>query len=370
MGSNRRRVEARGKARRFGIEFGRFATGPLNGITDVEGVRVGHVTLKRGSGMLTSGKGPVRTGVTAIIPHAGDLFNDRPSAGAFVLNGNGEFTGLAWLGESGCLEGPILLTNTLSVHAVADGAIGWMLDKYPLMGIDCDTYVPVVGECDDSTLNDIRGRHIKERHVRKALDGAHSGEVAEGAVGAGTGMICYRFKGGIGSSSRRLPDDMGGYTVGVLVNSNHGARHQLKVNGASVGVHLTELVSTSFKDGSICIVIATDAPLSSLQLERLCKRAMLGLARTGATAQNGSGDFAVAFSNGRRVRRDSDSQVINLPELNLSNIDPLFEATADATEEAVINSLFQATTVVGRDNNTAYALPIQRCMEIMQHYGV
>lgn len=357
------------RLRDLGIEIGMLETGRLNAITDVDGVRVGHVTIRSGSGALVPGKGPVRTGVTAIIPHGGDLFRDRASAASFVLNGNGEVTGLSWLNESGCLEGPILLTNTLNVHNVANGAISWMLDRYPGIGVTEDTYLPVVGECDDSALNDTRGRHVKPRHAVKALCLANSGPVKEGAVGAGTGMTCYRFKGGIGTSSRVLPKELGGYTVGVLLNANHGARHQLRIDGVPVGRNITDLAPTAWKDGSICIVVATDAPMSPRELERLARRAAMGLARTGATAQNGSGDFMVAFSTSRRIPRSPCSAVLTLPQLHFEHIDPLFEAAADATEEAVINCLFAAETTIGRDDHVTHALPIDRVAAILRSYG-
>lgn len=365
--------ERRVRVRELGIEIGMLSTGRHNAITDVAGVSVGHVTLRSGSGKLAAGKGPVRTGVTAIIPHQGDIWNDRVSAASYTLNGNGEVSGLAWVKESGLLEGPILLTNTLSVHAVADGAISWMLDKFPGIGVDEDTYLPVVGECDDSALNDIRGRHVRKRHVLAALDGATTGPVEEGAVGAGTGMISFRYKAGIGTASRKLPAVSGGYTVGVLVNSNFGSREQLRVDGVAVGRSLSDQIATEFRDGSICIIVATDAPMSALQLERLAKRACLGLARTGAVAQNGSGDFVVAFSTSRKVRRDAPGarpkRVIRLPELNVNCIDPLFEAVAEATEEAVLNSLFMAQTTVGRDGNVAHALPLERCKAVLRAHG-
>lgn len=357
------------RLRDLGIEVGTLETGRFNAITDVEGVRVGHVTIKSGKGALVPGKGPVRTGVTAIIPHGGDLFHDRVCAASFVLNGNGELTGLSWVKESGCLEGPVLLTNTLNVHNVANGAITWMLDRYPEIGITEDTYLPVVGECDDSALNDTRGRHVKPRHAHQALCKATSGPVREGAVGAGTGMTCYRFKGGIGTSSRVLPKDAGGYTVGVLVNANHGARHQLRIDGVPIGRNIEDLKPTAWKDGSICIVVATDAPLGPLELERLSRRAALGLARTGATAQNGSGDFVLAFSTSRRLPRGSSAVVLNLSQVNGEYIDPLFEATADATEEAVINCLFAAETTVGRDDHVTHALPIDRVAAILRFHG-
>lgn len=362
-------ARSRKRVRQCGINIGLFAPGPNNAITDVSGVLVGHATVTSGDGALVVGKGPVRTGVTAIIPHAGDVWNERVSAGTFVLNGNGVVTGLDWLKESGTLECPILLTNTLSVGTVYDAVVRWMLSKYPLIGLDDDTCLPVVAECDDSSLNDIRGCHVKAEHVFAALNGAKSGPVAEGAVGAGTGMICYDFKGGIGTASRKLPAEDGGFTVGVLVNCNHGDRHQLRVDGIAVGKELSENLASEHTEGSIVIVVATDAPFNSRQLERIAKRAALGLARTGSCANHGSGDFVLAFSTGRKVSRHLDKMVNSLPELDDQFINPLLEATVEATEEAILNSLFMAQTVVGRDGNEAPALPLERCLEILRKYG-
>lgn len=360
-------TRSRRRLRDLGLALGIYPAGSNNAITDVAGVTVGHTTVKFGEGDLVAGKGPARTGVTAIVP--ADVWNKRVSAGAFVLNGNGSMTGLDWVKESGLLEGPILLTNTHSVGTAYDGALTWMMRKHPQMGIDEDTYLPVIGECDDSSLNDIRGRHVKEEHVLAALDNAASGRVAEGAVGAGTGMSCYDFKGGIGTSSRVLPKDEGGFTVGVLVNCNHGDRYQLRVDGVPVGRLIPEDMSTQHREGSICIIVATDAPMNALQLERLSKRAALGLARTGATAHNESGDFVLAFSTTRRFNREEEEVVLNVPELNVDYINPLFEAVAEATEEAVLNALFMAETVVGRDGNVAHALPIDKCLDILRRHG-
>ena len=226
---------------------------------------------------------------------------------------------------------------------------------YPQIGIEDDTYLPIVGECDDSSLNDIRGRHVKPEHVLSALNGAQAGAVAEGAVGAGTGMICYDFKGGIGTASRKLPAEAGGYTVGVLVNCNHGDRHQLRVDGVPVGREISEDPATEHKEGSIIIVVATDAPLNSRQLKRLAARATLGLARTGSVAQNSSGDFVLSYSTGRKIPREPEPPVNSFPELDDEHVDPLFEAAVEATEEAILNALFMAETVVGRDGNVAHA---------------
>lgn len=362
----KRPTDCRKRVRDCGITIGSYSTGPFNAITDVKGVLVGQVTLNEGKGKLKPGVGPVRTGVTAILPHDGDIWRDRPSASAFVLNGNGEVTGMHWVKESGYIEGPILLTNTMSVPTVANGAISWMLNKYPDIGVDDDTYLPVVGECDDSSLNDARGRHVKEEHVLAALNSAKSGLVEEGAVGAGTGMICYEWKGGIGTSSRVLPKKEGGFTVGVLVNCNHGDREELRIKGVEVGRLIKEDVSDEHREGSICIIVATDAPLNAHQLERLAKRAALGLARTGANAHNESGDFILAFSNGRRIKRASSRKVVSLPEMSYDHLNPLFRAASEATEEAVLNALFMAKTTVGRDGNAAHALPVDQCLKLIK----
>lgn len=368
VNQNPKPAEIRSRPRDHGLSIGTYRAGTHNAITDVKGVKVGHSTVKHGEGKLVAGSGPARTGVTAIIPHDGDIWNERVSAGMFVLNGNGVVTGLDWVKELGLIDGPILLTNTLSVGSVFDAAVAWMLKRYPEIGITDDTYLPIVGECDDGSLNDIRGRHVKEAHVFEALDSAHSGPVKEGAVGAGTGMISFRFKGGIGTSSRVLPAEDGGYTVGVLVNTNFGDRHQLRIDGVPVGKLLERNLSTSFRDGSICIVVATDAALSPQQLERLAKRAAMGLARTGAIAKNGSGDFIVAFSTSRLVKRGRQERTFTLPELNNELINPLFEATVEATEEAIVNALFMAETTVGRDGNEATGLPVAETLALLREH--
>jgi D-aminopeptidase len=355
------------RLRDLGVRPGVYPTGPNNAITDA-GVLVGHTTIIQGEGKLVPGQGPVRTGVTVVIPHTGDIWNQRASAGHFVLNGNGSVTGLDWIKESGLLEGPIALTNTHSVGDVYSGLLRWMMGKYPQIGIEDDTYLPVVGECDDSPLNDIRGMHVRSEHVAAALDGAAAGPVAEGAVGAGTGMTCYEFKGGIGTSSRVVEVGDKKYTVGVLVNCNHGGRDQLKMLGAPVGRVIDAELATKFTEGSIVIVVATDAPLSSRQLDRVAKRATMGLALTGATANNASGDFVIAFSNGRLVPR-GDATTHTLTELSDDVITDIFVATVEATEEAVLNCLTAADTVVGRDGNVAPALPLQRVRELLKQYG-
>lgn len=359
----------RKRLRDLGITIGTMSTGQHNAITDVPGVKVGHTTVIKGDGELKPGEGPVRTGVTVIIPHNGDMWNTRASAGHFVLNGNGCVTGLDWMAESGFLEGPIGLTNTHSVGDVYNGLTEWMQDRYPQIGNTDDSYLPVVGECDDSFLNDLRGRHVTEAHTKQALDSAAGGAVLEGAVGAGTGMSCYDFKGGIGTSSRVLSQEDGGYVVGVLTNCNHGDRSELTMAGVPVGRLIEERMPVDHVEGSIVIVVATNAPLSPRQLNRLAKRAAMGLARTGSVAHHSSGDFIIAFSNGRTTLRDDENSVFMLPELADSCINPLFAAAAEATEEAVLNAICMARTIEGRDGNTAYALPIDQLPSIFKDHG-
>ncbi|MBI5244247.1 MAG: P1 family peptidase [Elusimicrobia bacterium] len=358
------------RARNLGILIGRFPPGPYDAITDVKGVKVGHLTLSSGEGALIPGKGPVRTGVTVVVPADGDLWNSKVFAGSFVLNGNGEAAGLMWIQESGILETPIALTNTLSVGAAQQGLVEAALRAHPAIGISDDTLTPVVIECDDGSLNDIRGRHVKPEHVLEALDAASSGPVAEGAVGAGTGMSSYDFKGGIGTASRVLPKESGGYTVGILLNANHGGRASLRVKGAPVGAEIQDLMPVSHQDGSIIAVVATDAPLDSRQLSRLAKRAMLGVFRTGAVAYHGSGDLALAFSTANRVPHHPKERMLRLEVLSDFHLDDLFEAASDAAEEAVFNALLAAKTTVGRDGNTAYALPHDRLKSILRKYRV
>jgi len=373
------------RARDLGISFGRYPPGTHNAITDVEGVKVGHVTLIEGEGPLHPGLGPVRTGVTVIIPRD-DVWHEKVPAGAFVLNGTGEMTGLAWVAEAGFLEYPIALTNTLNVPRVANGVMTWMFKQYPGIGITDDTLTPVVAECDDSRLNDSQGRHVTEDHVVHALNFAQSGPVEEGTVGAGTGMISYQFKGGIGTASRRLPNADGRYTVGVLVNANHGRRHELTIRGVPIGrlwekadekaQRQTEQESLKLSkrellgdQGSIIIVIATDAPVDSRQLRRMAKRAALGLARTGATSHHGSGDFFLAFSTGNVIPHYPAVATFTMTHIADTHLNPLFAATVEATEEAVINALVAATTVVGRDRRRAEAIDTVKLKKIMENYA-
>ena len=361
--------DIRMRARDLGIVIGTYATGPLNAITDVAGVKVGHTTLISGDGPLTPGVGPVRTGVTVVIPRD-DVWRKKVPAGSFVLNGTGEMTGLAWVSEAGFLEYPIALTNTLNVPRVANGVMTWMIGQYPGIGITDDTLTPVVAECDDGRLNDIQGRHVSETHVVEALNGAISGPVKEGTVGAGTGMVSFGFKGGIGSASRKLLDREGGYTVGVLVNANHGRKPELIVAGVPVGrLYDTSpaartTVEPGQSEGSIIIIVATDAPLDARQLNRLAKRAALGLARTGSTARHGSGDFILAFSTANIIPHYPEQPTYPLTHLADTHLNPLIAATVEATEEAIVNALTMATTIVGRDGHRVEASSLTRLRDL------
>ena len=378
--------KTRPRARDLGIQVGTYEPGAWNAITDVSGVTVGHVTLHRGSGPLRPGQGPVRTGVTVVIPRK-DVWNKKVPAGAFVLNGTGEMTGLAWIAEAGFLEYPIALTNTLNVPRVANGVMTWMLKHYPQIGISDDTLTPVIAECDDSRLNDIQGRHVSEENVVTALEGARSGPVAEGSVGAGTGMISYQFKGGIGTASRHLPREEGGYVIGVLVNANHGRRQELMIGGVPVGRLYggtadfptrdadPQLKSSAMKgfptpqsddSGSIIIIIATDAPLDSRQLNRLSRRAALGLARTGSISHHGSGDFILAFSTANTIPHYPQQSTFQMTHLADTHINPILAATVEATEEAILNALLQATTVIGRDDRRVEAISTSRLESILK----
>jgi L-aminopeptidase/D-esterase-like protein len=349
----------RPRARDLGVPF-EGAPGPLNAITDVTGIEVGHRTLIDGEGELKVGLGPVRTGVTAVLPRGRDA-TDAVFAGWFSLNGNGEMTGTAWIEESGLMEGPLLLTNTSSVGTVRDAAVKWMIAR----GARQPWVLPVVAETADGYLNDMHGFHVKERHVVETLEGARSGPVAEGNVGGGTGMTCFEFKGGVGTSSRRLSEQQGGYTVGVLVQANFGRRHQLLIAGVPVGREITEGTWRKREEGSIIVAVATDAPLLPHQLKRLARRAALGLARTGSVSGNTSGDLFLAFStaNPEAARRDRTASLTMLPN---ERMDALFEATVYATEESIVNALVAAETMTGRDGNTAIALPHERLVEVMK----
>jgi D-aminopeptidase len=362
------------RARNLGVAFD-GTPGPLNAVTDVHGVEVGHTTLISGDGPLKVGEGPVRTGVTVLFPR-GKSNADPVYAGWFSQNGNGEMTGTTWVEESGFLEGPVAITNTHSVGIVRDAIIAWSL-KHPMFHQDWS--LPVVAETWDGWLNDINGFHVKPDHVFSALDGATAGAVKEGAVGGGTGMVCYGFKGGIGTASRVLRKEDGGYTVGVLVQCNCGRRQQLTISGVPVGREITEGVPYSmFKDdqtgalqgdrGSIIIIIATDAPLIPTQLKRLARRATMGLARTGSTSGNGSGDIFLAFSTANPHANDEPGPN-TVQTIANERVSPVFSATVEATEEAIVNAMVGAKTMTGIEGHTVQGLPHNKLQEILKKYG-
>jgi D-aminopeptidase len=361
----------RPRARDLGIRLGLIEPGPRNTIADVDEVRVGHVTLISGEGKLVPGKGPVRTGVTVIVPHPGNVWRARPKAMWDTINGCGELTGALQMKEFGVLETPIGLTNTMSVGTVATGLISAALEANADIGIKADTVVPTVAECDDSDLNDARGLHVKPEHVRAALAAA-TPDFARGSVGAGTGTICCQFKGGIGSASRRLPAADGGYTLGALVLTNFGWREHLTIAGVPVGRDLKPRDRKRIPPGgggSIVTVLATTAPLSSRQLGRLARRSFLGLARVGSFSSDGSGDTTIAFSTSSRVPYKAPREVLREERLHDSNLNPLLLAATEATEEAIVDSLFSATTMVGRDGNVAPELPVAPTLEILRRAG-
>jgi D-aminopeptidase len=356
----------RPRVREFGIKTGVLETGPLNAITDVAGVAVGHVTLIEGT--------DVRTGVTAILPHGGNIFQEKVPAAIFVANGFGKLTGVTQVRELGTLETPVVLTNTLSVPTAADALIDYVLGQPGNETVE--SVNPVVGETNDGWLNDIRGRHVRKEDVLAAIRKAASGAVEEGAVGAGTGTMCYGYKGGIGTSSRKLPARQGGYTVGVLVQTNHGGVLQI---GGTVVADRLKRTSAAFPfdsgrpadpvvQGSCMIVVATDAPLDARNLERLAQRATLGIARTGGYNSNGSGDYAIAFSTapGVRVAHRSPTPARTLTILRNESVSPLFLAAAEAAEEAILNSLFKAVRVEGCDRHVAEALPLDQLKAIIK----
>jgi D-aminopeptidase len=371
------------RARDLGIAIGLGTPGPLNAITDVPGVRVGHTTLIDGDGPLVVGKGPVRTGVTVVVPRERERATEPVFAGCHRLNGNGELTGLEWVRESGLLTSPVAITNTHSVGVVRDALVA------VAAGVDGSGWsLPVVGETWDGLLNDINGFHVRAEHVTAALDAARSGPVEEGAVGGGTGMVCHEFKGGIGTASRRLAAASGGFTVGALVQANYGKREWLRVDGVPVGREIgVDEVPSPYGDaragaspgsagagsGSIIVVVATDAPLLPHQCERIAQRAGLGIARAGGTGGHTSGDLFIAFATGNSLPAPSgdDDEPIGFDVRATGDrvIDLLFDATIEATEEAIVNALVAAPTMTGRDGNTAYALPHDRLVEVMRRYG-
>jgi len=367
------------RGRDLGIPF-EGTTGPLNAITDVAGVAVGHRTLVAGSGKLVVGKGPVRTGVTAIFPRGKDS-DDPVFAGWFTLNGNGEMTGTTWVQESGFLWGPVMITNTHSVGVVRDAVIEWVVRRGRLLHDEWS--LPVVAETWDGGLNDINGFHVTKQDAWAAMDSARSGPVAEGNVGGGTGMICNQFKGGIGTASRRLDPQDGGYSVGVLVQCNYGRRRSLRIAGVPVGQEVADLVPCRAPCGgprsgtaaaippdvgSIIIVVATDAPLLPHQLTRVARRAALGVGRLGGVASNSSGDIFIAFSTAN-PHASRDSALAQVSMAANDRITPLFEATVQATEEAIVNAMLAAQTMTGADDLTVYALPHDRLRDVLKRYN-
>jgi len=357
------------RARELGVEIGVLPSGPNDAITDVAGVRVGHSTIIRGDGPLVVGEGPVRTGVTVVCPREGSARDEPVFAGCHRFNGNGEMTGLEWIREAGALTTPVGITNTHSVGVVRDALIAAEMEERS--GNDEYWSLPVVAETYDGTLNDINGQHVGPEHVREALQNAAAGPVIEGSVGGGTGMICHEFKGGIGTASRRVPDEEGGWTVGALVQANYGSRSTLRVDGLPVGRVLTkERVPSPFDEeetgqlpgtGSIIVILATDAPLLPIQCDRLVQRATVGLARMGGGLDDGSGDIFLAFATGNRglpsaVLKREVPQTVPVRMLPNERMTPLFHAAAEATEAAILNALLSAETVTGRDGVTAHGL--------------
>jgi D-aminopeptidase len=379
------------RARDHGIVLGRLRPGPHNAITDVAGVRVGHATLIRGDGPRVVGHGPVRTGVTVIVPHDGDPFTEPVFAGCHRLNGNGELTGLEWLRESGFLTSPIAITNTHSVGIVRDALIAHAIRHHPA-GAEFWS-LPVVGETYDGVLNDMNGFHVRPEHLDAALEGATAGPVAEGTVGGGTGMICHEFKGGIGTASRMVTAADGGWSVGALVQANYGSRELLRIDGVPIGeaIPTTDVPSpwdaamalaraagtggaAAAGAGSIIVVLATDAPLLPHQCERLAQRAGLGIARMGGIGSTSSGDIFIAFATGNRglpeaALEPDTRQVIDVRMVEDSRMTPLFQAAVEATEEAIVNALLTAGTMTGADSITAYGLDGERVIEIMARFG-
>ena len=364
---------AKPRARDLGVPFD-GTPGPLNAITDVAGVTVGHTTLISGEGKLVVGKGPIRTGVTAVFPRGKDVDDTGVFAGWWSLNGNGEMTGTTWVEESGILTGPVMITNTHSVGVVRDAVIQWTV-AHRKVGPDDDWWsLPVVAETWDGWLNDINGFHVKPEHVFHAIDTSHGGPVEEGAVGGGTGMVCNGFKGGIGTSSRKLSEKDGGYTVGVLVQCNYGSRQNFRVAGIPVGREIPSEDPYAFapdditERGSIIVIVATDAPLLPHQLKRLARRVSLGLGRDGSISGNGSGDIFIAFSTAN-VGAAAVDRVVDLKMLPNDKLNPVFEATVEATEESIINAMVAATTMTGIDNHRVSALPHDQLRAILKKYN-
>jgi D-aminopeptidase len=363
----------RARARDFGVVIGRLSTGERNAITDVEGVRVGHKTLMRDPN--PDGRGAVRTGVTAVFPHDGLPWVERVYAGIHVLNGYGEMIGSNQITEWGLLHSPIVLTSSLAIGRAYDATVRWRTERHRVT-TNAGGDMPVVTECDDSFLNDVATFPLADADVFDALDAAAGGDVAEGCVGAGTGMQCFDFKGGIGTASRVLEAELGGFTVAALVLTNFGDRSDLLLLGVPVGREIGDLMPQEHSEGSCICIVATDAPLLPHQLRRIAQRAGLGLARTGSTARNGSGELMIAFSTANRVPLRAEGSTIEVRAIldgpgddQPASLSGLFEATIEAVEESVANALFRATTTTGRDGNVLHALPIERTLEVLQRYG-
>lgn len=385
--------EERVRLRNLGVEIGVYPTGTHNAITDVAGVEVGHATVSWGDGSETLGSGPARSGVTAIWPLREGLLQNPVAAGFFALSGTGEMTARSEIEELGRINTPIVLTNTMSVGLAYDATCRYLAERDPELGNRHGVLIPVVAECDDEYLNDVRGFHVTHEHVYRALDAAQPGPVAEGCVGSGTGMICFGFKGGIGTSSRVLPANLGGWTVGVLTMTNFGSRERLTFAGVPLGDHfpggkrdggwrmgdedqpqthpsspMPHPPSGDRADGSCIVLVATDAPLDGRQLARLAKRAALGLGRTGSAGENGSGELLMAFSTTYRPHHGSGTS--NQTLIEGDSINDLFAATVDATEEAVLNSLCMATMTTGRYGRVIEALPLDRVREVLASHGI
>jgi D-aminopeptidase len=357
------------RARDLGIEIGRLEPGVLNAITDVSGVRVGHRTIVRGA---DGDPHAVRTGVTAVFPHEGDPWREPVYAGTHILNGYGELIGINQIAEWGLLMSPIVLTSSLAIGKAYDATVKWLAGRDSTAG---EEVMPVVSECDDSGLNDVLSFPLTDEDVSAALDGAVDGDVSEGCVGAGTGMQCFDFKGGIGTASRVLPAEAGAYTVGTLVLTNFGSRPDLRIDGVRVGEQITDLMPIEHIEGSCVVIVATDAPLLPHQLRRVAQRAGMGLARTGSTASNGSGEQMLAFSTANRIPVRTADAIVDLRAVADARpgepwlLGELFAATIEATDEAVVNALVAAETTVGRDGNTLFALPVDRVLPLMERAG-
>jgi D-aminopeptidase len=357
------------RARTAGVGIGRMAPGPLNGIADVTSVRVGHRTIVRGD---DGDPHAIRTGVTAIFPHEGDPWSEPVYAGTHILNGYGELIGINQIAEWGVLTSPILLTSSLAIGKAYDATVRWIVGRNRRAA---EVVMPVVSECDDSSLNDVLSFPVTDDDVAAALDSAIEGDVTEGCIGAGTGMQCFDFKGGIGTASRMLTPDLGSYMVGVLVLTNFGNREDLRIDGVRVGQEVTDLMPVEHTEGSCVVIVATDAPLLPHQLRRVAQRAGMGLARTGSTASNGSGEQMLAFSTANRLPVTTADVVVDLRAATDARagypglLSEVFAATVEATDEAVVNSLFAAETTVGRDGNTLFALPLDRVLPILDRAG-